>query len=55
LTPEQFRITGHELIDWIADYRSRLATGAFPVQSPLYPGEVTAKLPPSAPVDAEPI
>jgi aromatic-L-amino-acid decarboxylase len=55
LTPEQFRIAGHELIDWIADYRTRLAAGAFPVQSPLNPGEVMAKLAPSAPVDGEPI
>jgi aromatic-L-amino-acid/L-tryptophan decarboxylase len=55
LTPEQFRIAGHDLIDWIADYRTRLAAGAFPVQSPLDPGEVTAKLPSSAPIDAEPV
>jgi aromatic-L-amino-acid/L-tryptophan decarboxylase len=55
LTPEQFRIAGHELIDWIADYRTRLATGAFPVQSSVNPGEVASKLPPSAPVDGEPI
>ncbi len=55
MTPEQFRIAGHELIDWIADYRIRLAAGEFPVQSPLSPGEVMAKLSPSAPVDGEPI
>lgn len=55
MTPEQFRSAGHELIDWIADYRTRLAAGEFPVQSPLNPGEVMAKLSPSAPVDGEPI
>ena len=55
MTPEQFRSAGHELIDWIADYRTRLAAGEFPVQSPLSPGEVMAKLSPSAPIDGEPI
>jgi aromatic-L-amino-acid/L-tryptophan decarboxylase len=54
LTPEQFRIAGHEVIDWIADYRTRLAEGALRVQSPVGPGEVMAKLAPSAPVEGEP-
>jgi aromatic-L-amino-acid decarboxylase len=55
LTPEEFRIAGHTLVDWIADYRAQLAAGGFPVQSPVKPGEVFAKLPPSAPLDGEPI
>ena len=25
MTPEQFRAVGHRLIDWIADYRTRVA------------------------------
>ena len=27
MTPEEFRRAGHELIDWIADYRERVARG----------------------------
>ena len=31
MTPEEFRRAGHELVDWIADYRERVARGEFPV------------------------
>jgi aromatic-L-amino-acid decarboxylase len=55
LSPEEFRIAGHKLVEWIADYRARLAAGEFQVQSPAKPGEVIAKLAPSAPLDGEPI
>jgi aromatic-L-amino-acid decarboxylase len=50
VTPEDFRRFGHRLIDWIADYRSRVAE--LPVMSPLEPGAVRAKLsaaPPARP------
>ncbi len=47
MTPEEFRTAGHELIDWIADYRSRLED--LPVRSPAGPGETGAKLPAEAP------
>ena len=30
MTPEEFRRAGHELVDWIADYRERVARGEFP-------------------------
>ena len=49
MTPEEFRQAGHELIDWIADYRARVAE--LPVMSPLAPGEARAQLP-AAPPDA---
>jgi len=55
LSPEEFRIAGHKLVDWIADYRARLAAGEFPVQSRVVPGEVFAKIATSAPLEAEPI
>jgi aromatic-L-amino-acid/L-tryptophan decarboxylase len=50
--PEEFRAAGHELIDWIADYRSRIPQ--LPVQAQVGPGEVAGKLPGQAPEEAEP-
>ncbi|PRY50605.1 aromatic-L-amino-acid decarboxylase [Geodermatophilus tzadiensis] len=52
MTPEQFRQHGHEVVDWIADYWSRLES--FPVRSRVSPGDVRAALPPSAPEQGEP-
>ncbi|WP_169064222.1 aminotransferase class V-fold PLP-dependent enzyme [Geodermatophilus dictyosporus] len=52
MTPEQFRQHGHEVVDWIADYWSRLQS--FPVRSRVSPGDVRAALPPSAPEQGEP-
>ena len=49
MTPEEFRRAGHELIDWIADYRARVE--GLPVMSRVEPGEVRAALP-STPPDA---
>src|SRR6266567_4191469 len=50
--PEEFRAAGHELIDWIADYRARIPE--LPVQAQVGPGEVAGKLPAKAPEEAEP-
>jgi len=47
MTPEEFRKAGHELIDWIADYRTRIPE--LPVRARVRPGEVRARLPVSAP------
>lgn len=50
MTPEEFRQAGHELIDWIADYRERIPQ--MPVRAQVDPGEVRrslAKKPPSSP------
>jgi aromatic-L-amino-acid decarboxylase len=49
MTPEEFRRAGHELIDWIADYRADVAKR--PVMSRASPGEIRASLP-GAPPDA---
>jgi len=49
---EEFRRLGHELIDWIADYRAKAASGTFPVLPKVVPGEVKRGLPaipPAAP------
>ncbi len=52
MKPEEFRAAGHELIDWIADYRARIPQ--LPVQAQAGPGEVAGKLPSRAPEAAEP-
>ena len=43
----EFRTLGHELVDWIADYRERV--GELPVMSRVQPGEVAAQLPTEPP------
>ena len=51
MTPEEFRKAGHELIDWIADYRQRIPD--LPVRAQVSPGEVRDSLPSSPPESAE--
>jgi aromatic-L-amino-acid decarboxylase len=53
MTPDEFRRAGHELIDWIADYRERVVRGEFPVMSRAAPGELRAALPGAPPQDPE--
>jgi aromatic-L-amino-acid decarboxylase len=43
MTPEEFRRLGHQVVDWVADYRSRVAT--LPVMARVAPGDVKAQLP----------
>ncbi len=52
MTPEEFRAAGHQLIDWIADYRVRAAT--LPVMARTEPGDVKKQLPSEPPRVAEP-
>jgi aromatic-L-amino-acid/L-tryptophan decarboxylase len=52
MTPDEFRRHGHAVIDWIADYYSKIES--FPVLSPARPGEIRASLPPGAPLQGEP-
>ncbi|ONI89527.1 aspartate aminotransferase family protein [Saccharothrix sp. ALI-22-I] len=42
MQPDEFRRIGHEVIDWIADYRSRVTD--FPVKSQVEPGWVRDRL-----------
>ena len=51
MTPEEFRRQGHAVVDWIADYHSRVES--FPVLSRVQPGEVRSNLPPAAPEHGE--
>ena len=52
MTPEEFRKFGHEVIDWIADYRAKVAE--LPVMARTAPGEVKARLPAQPPTTPEP-
>jgi aromatic-L-amino-acid decarboxylase len=47
MTPDEFRAYGHQLIDWIADYRTTVAQQ--PVMARSSPGDVKAQLPPAPP------
>ena len=51
MSPEEFRRQGHAMIDWIANYYSRIES--FPVLSQVKPGEIRASLPTSAPTGGE--
>ena len=51
MSPEEFRRHGHAVVDWIADYHSRIES--FPVLSRVQPGEIRSKLPPNAPEHGE--
>lgn len=47
LSPEQFRKAGYAIVDWLVDYRARVAE--LPVKPQLAPGDIRALLPASAP------
>src|SRR6476646_7886191 len=52
MTPEEFRAAGHQLIDWIADYRTRVEQ--LPVMARTEPGAIKAQLPPTPPDAPDP-
>jgi len=51
LSPEQFRQAGYALIDWLVDYRAKVAE--MPVKPRVAPGDIRALLPASAPDQGE--
>jgi aromatic-L-amino-acid decarboxylase len=51
MTPEEFRKYGHAVVDWIADYRTRLES--LPVMARTAPGDVKAMLPTHPPQTPE--
>ncbi|HET9589401.1 MAG TPA: aminotransferase class V-fold PLP-dependent enzyme, partial [Anaerolineales bacterium] len=51
MNPEEFRRIGHQLIDWIADYRTQIAD--LPVRSQVEPGAVRARFPSTPPAGPE--
>jgi aromatic-L-amino-acid/L-tryptophan decarboxylase len=52
MTPEEFRVAGHALVDWIADHRARIPE--LPVAALVRPGEIAAGLTAHAPETPEP-
>jgi aromatic-L-amino-acid/L-tryptophan decarboxylase len=51
MTPEEFRRLGHQVVDWVADYRERVAS--LPVMSQAVPGAIKTRLPASPPAGPE--
>jgi aromatic-L-amino-acid decarboxylase len=51
MEPDEFRKLGHELVDWVADYRERIA--GLPVMSRVPPGQISAQLPGRPPQEAQ--
>ncbi|HEY5906406.1 MAG TPA: pyridoxal-dependent decarboxylase, partial [Vicinamibacteria bacterium] len=52
MTPDEFRRLGHLVVDFVADYRARVA--GLPVMSTAEPGSVRASLPQAPPENPEP-
>jgi len=52
MEPEEFRRHAHQVVDWIADYFENIEQ--YPVKSKVTPGEISGKLPSSAPAQGEP-
>jgi len=52
MTPDEFRVHGYAVVDWIADYYQRIES--FPVLSQVKPGEIRAGLPLEPPEHGEP-
>ena len=51
MSPEEFRRLGHQVVDWIADYRARVER--LPVRAKTEPGAIKARLPASPPLEPE--
>ena len=49
MNADEFRRLGHQLIDWVAEYRERIEDR--PVMSPARPGEIRSRFPVSPPAD----
>jgi len=53
MTPEEFRAAGHRLVDWIADYRTRVQSGSLPIMARTAPGDIRRALPAEPPLEGE--
>jgi aromatic-L-amino-acid decarboxylase len=51
MSPEEFRVKGHEVVDWIADYLAE--PEKWPVLPDVRPGDIAAALPESPPQSGE--
>ncbi|MDQ3928698.1 MAG: pyridoxal-dependent decarboxylase, partial [Chloroflexota bacterium] len=52
MNPEEFRAAGYQVVDWVADYMSKVES--YPVLSQVKPGWVRSQLPDAAPEQGEP-
>jgi len=52
MTPEEFRAAGHQIVDWIADYRANVESR--PVMARTEPGDIKKQLPAQPPDQPEP-
>jgi aromatic-L-amino-acid decarboxylase len=52
MDPEEFRRFGHQVVDWVADYRKKAVS--LPVMSRVQPGDVKSQLPTRPPAEPEP-
>ena len=52
MSPDEFRVYGHEVVEWVARYLETVAE--MPVVSTVEPGSIRAKLPAAAPEQPEP-
>ena len=52
MTPEEFRAAGHQIVDWVADYRANVESR--PVMARTEPGDVKKQLPAQPPDHPEP-
>jgi aromatic-L-amino-acid decarboxylase len=52
---EEFRRLGHEVVDWIAEYRARTLRGEFPVMSRIAPGDVRSAFHAAPPLEPQPL
>jgi aromatic-L-amino-acid/L-tryptophan decarboxylase len=50
---DEFRRHAHRLVDWMADYLTRVEQ--YPVRAPVAPGEIAAQLPATPPAEGEPL
>ncbi len=53
MDPESFRMYGHQVVDWIADYLTHV--GEYPVLAQTAPGDIRSALPDKPPVLPEPM
>lgn len=51
ISPEEFRLLGHQVIDWAADYLKNIEQ--YPVLSQVSPGDIEKEIPVRAPVKGE--
>lgn len=53
MSPDEFRLHGHKVVDWIADYLAH--SESYPVLPNVKPGDLTDSLPGSGPEQGEPM